>query len=157
MSKKNQIGRLEAISSLIQEEWIQDQNRLVDLLKTKFGIETNQSVLSRDLRKLGVIKRNINQTMVYTLPDYNVTNALLKLAVLDVKFNESLIVIRTYPALAGFVGDFIDGLDDLPILGSLAGENVVFVTCASSKEIKPTYALLCKKLHFTPQPQKETK
>src|SRR5436190_51010 len=100
---------------------------LVDLLKSEFGVETNQSVVSKDLRKLGVIKKEINQKMIYFLQDSDITTELLRLAVINIKYNEMLIVIQTHPGLAAFVGDYIDNKCNLNILGCLAGENVVFI------------------------------
>jgi transcriptional regulator of arginine metabolism len=147
MSDKT-VERQKAIKQLLSETGISDQKTLVDLLKSKFGIETNQSVLSRDLRKLGVIKKEINQQLFYTLPDLDIKTELLKLAIIEMNYNEVMIVIHTQPGLAAFVGDYIDQETDLSILGCIAGENVVFIACHSIKQIHETYDKLCHKLHF---------
>ncbi len=74
---------------------------------------------------------------------------ILKLALIDITHNESMIVIKTYPALADFVGDRIDEVEEeLEVLGCLSGENTVFVTPKSVKNIKKTYEALCTKLKF---------
>ena len=59
-----------------------------------------------------------------------------------------MIVITTHPGLAAFVGDFLDKEKGLNVLGSLAGENVVFVVPTSIKHIAKTYKIVCEKLHF---------
>lgn len=141
------LTRQEAIKELLNETLISDQKTLVELLKKKFGIETNQSVLSRDLRKLGVVKKEIQHGLFYILPDFDVKVELLKLAIIEIKYNETMIVITTQPGLAAFVGDYIDQEAHLDLLGCLAGENVVFVACPSIKNIQETYELLCQKLH----------
>ena len=146
--KKNLETRLEAIKQLLSEEAVTDQRLLVDLLKDKFKITTNQSVLSRDLRRLGVLKKEINNKLCYIIPTLDVNVELLKLAILDIKYNETTIVIKTFPGLADFVGDNIDQQEDMDILGCLAGENVVFIACKSIKSIQEIYHLICKKLHF---------
>jgi transcriptional regulator of arginine metabolism len=148
MSSKHSLKRQQAIKELLNETTISNQKRFVSLLKEKFGIETNQSILSRDLRNLGVIKKEVNQQMVYALPEIDVTIELLKLAIVEVKYNETLIVIKTHPGLAAFVGDYIDNESHLEILGCLAGENVVFIACQSIHDIKKTYQAICQKLRF---------
>lgn len=141
--------RLEAIKTLINEQRIADQNTLVDLLMSRFGIKTNQSILSRDLRKLGVIKSSIDRKMIYTFSNFDVTVNLLKLAVVDIKYNETMIVVETHPGLAAFVGDYIDSKKNSDILGCLAGENVVFIACQSIKNIHEIYCHLHQELYFS--------
>jgi len=70
------------------------------------------------------------------------------LAVVNVDHNENLIVIKTHPGLAAFVGDCIDQHKDLEILGCLAGENVVFVAPKFIKKIEATCQALCQKIQF---------
>lgn len=140
--------RLEAIKKLLQEVLIPDQSTFVKLLMDRYGIKTNQSILSRDLRKLKVSKKAINNQLFYSLPETNVIGEILKLAIVDIAYNESLIVIKTHPGLAAFVGDYIDQNPDTEILGCLAGENVVFITCYSTKKIEEIYHKLCFELNF---------
>lgn len=140
--------RQKAIQDLITQEPVTDQKKLVSLLSKKFGIATNQAVVSRDLRRLCVVKKQVKGEMIYELPATDTTTEILKLAIIDIQYNEVMIVIKTHPALAAFVGDYIDQYTDLDILGSLAGENVVFVTPRSIKNIKNIYQALCQKIHF---------
>ena len=143
-----QKDRQQALKELVSKKAIPDQKQLVDLLQAHYGIETNQAVVSRDLRKLGVIKKMVKGVQVYELPDLDVKTEILRLALLDVSHNENMIVIKTHPALAAFVGDCIDQYTDLDILGCLAGENMVFVTPKSVKNIKKVCADLCAKFQF---------
>lgn len=143
--------RQEAIKELLQKERLSDQKQIVTLLKKEYGIETNQAVVSRDLRRLRVVKKEMNQVMVYTLPTTDVVTEILKLAIVDIEHNEVMVVIKTHPGLADFVGDCLDQHADLDIIGSLAGENVVFVTPRSIKRIVETYQSICMMLHFKPE------
>ncbi len=140
--------RIDAIRHLVKTHKICDQLTLVTLLKSEFGIAANQTVVSRDLRKLNVVKCNRAGQLVYELPKKDVTEEILQLAIVDIIHNESMIVIKTQPALAAFVGDQIDACSDLPILGCLAGENAVFVTPESMSSIHETYLALCNKMNF---------
>ena len=147
--------RLAAIKILLQREWIGDQEALVQNLKEQWGIETNQSVVSRDLRKLGVIKRKVEGKLRYELPDLDITTEILKLGIVDILHNEMMIVIKTRPGLAPFIGDCIDHLLSSEILGCLAGENVIFIACHAIQKIEETYRLVCEKLHFAKPSLKE--
>jgi transcriptional regulator of arginine metabolism len=142
------LKRQNAIVDLLKKVNISDQNQLVELLKKYYGIETNQVTMSRDLRKLGVVKQLINETLTYHLPQTDVKAEILRLALIDISYNEVTIVIKTYPGLAAFVGDSIDQNKELEVLGCLAGENAVFVTPKSIKKIKQTYEIICEKLNF---------
>lgn len=140
--------RQEAIIDLLKKYALSDQNQIVDLLKKDHGIDTNQAAVCRDLRKIGVVKQLINDAFIYNLPQTDVKTEILRLALVDISYNEVMIVIKTQPGLAAFVGDYIDQSEELEVLGSLAGENVVFVTPQSIKNIKRTFATLCQKLNF---------
>lgn len=146
--RESTINRQKAIKELIKKFAISDQKQLMELLLQECALETNQAVISRDLRKLGVVKKAINGAPIYEMPDIDVTTEILRLAIVEIQHNESMIVIETHPGLADFVGDCVDQYADLEILGCLAGENVLFITPKSIKNIKNTYELICKKLHF---------
>ncbi|MBA3721439.1 MAG: hypothetical protein H0W88_03460 [Parachlamydiaceae bacterium] len=140
--------RQKAIEDLVKKIAISDQMELVKLLKEQYEIDANQAVVSRDLRKLGIIKKMINGVLTYEMPDIDVSAEILRLALIDINHNESMIVIKTHPGLADFVGDCVDKYDDLNVLGCLAGENVVFITPKTIKNIHKTYEIICEKFHF---------
>ena len=146
--KQSVEARQKAIKELVKKTAISDQKQLVELLAEHYGIETNQAVVSRDLRKLGVIKKTIHGILSYEMPEVDISAEILKLALVDIDHNESLIVIKTHPGLADFVGDCVDQYNDLEVLGCLSGENVVFVTPKSIKNIDKTYENICEKFHF---------
>lgn len=147
-SKKRAVFRLEAIKELIRKQEISDQKQLVELLREQYQLETNQTVVSRDLRKLGIVKKEVKGVLRYELPETDVAAEILRLALTDIAHNESMIVIKTHAGLADFVGDFIDQLEEGEILGCLAGENTVFVTPTNIKNIRSVYEKLCVQLYF---------
>lgn len=146
--KTSSSARQKAIQELVKKIAISDQKQLVELLKEHYEIEANQAVVSRDLRKLGVVKKMVSGVLSYEMPDVDVSAEILRLALVDINHNESMIVIKTYPGLADFVGDCVDQYNDLEVLGCLAGENVVFVAPKSTKNIRKTYEKVCEKFHF---------
>lgn len=147
-SKKGAASRLEAIKELIRKQEVSDQKQLVELLKEQYQLETNQAVVSRDLRKLGIVKKVIKGVLSYELPETDVAAEILRLALIDIAHNDSMIVIKTHAGLADFVGDFIDQLEEGEILGCLAGENTLFVTPTHIKNIRSVYEKLCVQLYF---------
>jgi transcriptional regulator of arginine metabolism len=146
--KKRSAFRLEAIKELIKKREISDQKQLVELLTKHYQLETNQAVVSRDLRNLGIIKREIKGVLRYELPESDISVEILRLALIDISHNDSIIVIKTHPGLADFVGDFIDRLEEKEILGCIAGENTVFVSPTHTKNIRNAYEGLCVQLYF---------
>lgn len=145
---QNSFSRQKAIKELITEQLISDQNQIVDLLREKYGIDTNQTVVSRDLRKLGIIKKMVDGMMVYEVSEMDVQTEIFRLAFVDISHNEGMIVIKTHPGLAAFVGDHLDRCDDLNILGCLAGENVVFVVPKTVSNLSSTLDAIYKKFHI---------
>lgn len=140
--------RLRAIRELIQKYPIEDQVELVDKLQKLYGIDATQSIISRDLRVLNIGKRNDQGRMVYDVLDKDVQSDILRNAIVDITYNETLIVIKTMPALADFTAEYIDQQELAEVLGTIAGENTVFVVPASVIRIKKLYELMCQKLFF---------
>lgn len=146
MTKK--ITRLDAIKELIKNRPIEDQGTLVQLIKDTYGIDTNQSIVSRDLRAMGVTKRAVGDKLIYELEEVDASREILRLAVVDIQHNESMIVIKTLPGLAAFVGDFLDMREELEILGTVAGENTLFVVPKKVKDMEKLFSEVCKVLYY---------
>jgi len=136
IKKEVLVQRKQAIERLIQVNAISDQAELIDLLEKQYGISTNQAVISRDLRSLGIIKRPRGDLLVYELPQIDVIGEIMHYAVKSIAHNEVMIVVNTLSGTADLIGDFLDAQTDLAILGTLAGENVVFVMPCSIKNIE---------------------
>ena len=149
MNQENKVLlRHKAIKEIIEKYPIEDQSALVEVLQEKYGIESTQSIISRDLHQLGIGKRKVKEKMLYDLPKINLEKEILRLAITDIVHNESLIIIKTIPGIADFVGDFIDSQKDIEVIGSLSGENTVFVAPKSTKKIKTIYTKVCKTVYF---------
>ncbi len=108
------------ILSLIRAKPIGTQEELRSLLESA-GVPATQSSVSRDLEELGVVKQRGH----YTVPHANgaATRGLLSLDLAG----ESLIVARTEPGLASAVAVQIDGAAISEIVGTLAGEDTIFI------------------------------
>ncbi|MCX6994525.1 MAG: hypothetical protein NTY13_01620 [Chlamydiae bacterium] len=142
--------RQRAILDCIRKHPISDQQMLVTLLEIA-GFSTNQVTISRDLRRLGIIKKEIKGRQIYEISSSNINEELLKMAVINISYNENLIAITTRQGLAPFIGDYIDALKTIPLLGCISGENMIFVAPKSVKDLpliveKLKEALFVKKI-----------
>jgi transcriptional regulator of arginine metabolism len=119
--------RQEAILDLITEKQISKQEELSELLESK-GFTVNQSSVSRDLVELGIVKMH----GFYTVP--NKTNyASFGLISLEIA-GESLIIAKTEIGFAGAVCVKIDNAKIAEIIGTIAGEDTIFIAVRSQKE-----------------------
>lgn len=126
-----------AIKEIIQTQSVSSQEELVALLK-KRGIEITQATLSRDLAELGVARIHTDNGMRYTINGHHEeakVTPLVTREVTSIEHNEVLIVIRTLPGRAPGVASYLDSLRSPVILGTVAGDDTVFVTPASVKKI----------------------
>jgi transcriptional regulator of arginine metabolism len=148
MKKNKKKMRQEALKELIGLYPVEDQTTLASLLKQKYNIDTNQSIISRDLRELHVSKKVVDDISVYDLENQNSTLELLIRSIHTIVHNEVLIIVNTVPGLASFVGDYLDQQKLSGVIGTLAGENVLFVAPTSIKNIASIYVTICKALHY---------
>lgn len=106
----------------------------------KKGYEINQSKVSRLLRKIGAVKVvNAKGQTVYSLPREPAPpsmNTTLRDLILDIVSNETLVVIFTSPGSASMVARVLDYSQVAnKILGTVAGDDTIFVAPKSVKDI----------------------
>ncbi len=104
----------------------------------KHGFKVNQSTVSRLLRRLGAVKYVEGEKIVYRLPERRPSadfSGSLENLVIEITSNETLVVIRTIPGSAMFVAHFLDGANMKKILGTVAGDDTIFITPKSIKDI----------------------
>jgi transcriptional regulator of arginine metabolism len=118
--------RQQKLLSLIKARPFATQSELRDSLE-RAGVPATQSSLSRDLEELGIVKHRGH----YTVPKSNGA-AARGLLTLDLA-GENLVIARTEPGLASAVAVEIDGAAISEIVGTLAGEDTVFVAVRDQK------------------------
>lgn len=146
MSIKTQsdpMQRLNVLRGLLEEGKISTQEELVEeLRKQKFVV--TQSTISRDLTRLSAVKtRDATGRIVYRLPHDVVEVAPLpasnlKGLMVDIQHNGSLIVIRTTPGSASLIASQLDLTKPEGILGTIAGDDTIFVAPKSPRTIQRT-------------------
>lgn len=116
------------------------QEKICAVLQNR-GHETNQSTVSRLLRKVGAAKsKNERGEIVYRLPlepaPPTISSKLSSL-VIDIVANETLVIIYTSPGSAQLIARILDyHKQSLKILGTIAGDDTILVAPTSIKDIK---------------------
>lgn len=130
---------IDALKSILLSGTVSTQDEMKQVLEQK-GHIINQSKISRLLRKLGAIKiTNEQNQIIYSLPREPAPptkkNVLSQL-VISITTNEVLIIIRTNPGSASLIGRLLDHhSQELHILGTVAGDDTVFIAPKSVKQI----------------------
>jgi transcriptional regulator of arginine metabolism len=126
------------------------QEGIVLALERK-GHQVNQSKISRLLRKINAIKtKNDQGAMVYCLPhdaEAPPIQSSLEALVIDVIANESLIVIKTSPGAASLIARVLDQ-KKCQILGTIAGDDTIFVAPESIQSIQQSLSLVREQLGY---------
>ena len=104
-------------------------------------IAVNQSKVSRMLARFGAVRmRNQKNETVYCLPQDQLSPAItsqIKSCITDIDHNDYLIVIHTTPGAAQLIARIIDSLGNAEgILGTIAGDDTIFVTPSSDASIE---------------------
>lgn len=143
MATNESRDRLQALRGLLDEGSLSTQDELREKLEKQEFVVT-QSTISRDLRKLGAVKAiDSDGRTVYRLGDEGVAPVPASLSslaalVVDIATNGSIIVVHTTPGSASLVARHLDNHRPGGILGTLAGEDTIFVAPASLKNVKAT-------------------
>ena len=127
----NKRERQQRILSLIQAKPIGTQEDLRALLE-RTGTPATQSSVSRDLEELGVVKHHGHYTLART--DGAIARGLLSLD----QSGDSLVIARTMPGLASAVAVQIDAAALPEVVGTIAGEDTIFIAVREAKAQRPT-------------------
>ena len=130
---KNQ--RQFAIREIVTKEHIGSQDDLQRSLK-KAGFDITQATLSRDLSEMGIGRIATPEGPRYAFYDDGEdtrVRALLSYEVRGIYHSDAMIVIKTLAGRAQGVAEMIDSIESPYILGTLAGDNTIFIAPQSSK------------------------
>lgn len=133
--------RLQVLRQLIREGEASTQEELCSALRRK-KFDVTQSTVSRDLRRIGAVKAtNSEGEIIYRLPEHHLaplTRASHDISrlVVEIRSNESVVVIHTTPGSASLIAADLDRMrTTLGILGTLSGDDTIFVAPVSTKQI----------------------
>ena len=140
--------RLERIKQLITENNISTQDMLVEMLNAD-GYNVTQATVSRDIKKLGLLKSFENGINKYVLRidgssdhDY----LLLKNGALSVATAQNIVVIKCKAGLANAICVLLDTLDLDGLVGTLAGDDTIFLAACDNASASKICLLLKSKI-----------
>ncbi|NUQ49985.1 MAG: aldo/keto reductase, partial [Phycisphaerae bacterium] len=132
---RNKAERQAAIREIVFGRPITSQAEIVEAL-TERGYSANQAVVSRDIREIGLVKVNGHyQPMAAVAGDIHGGAAIEDGLIIDVATaGANLIVVRTTPGAAGAVGLRLDQRLGQDVIGTIAGDDTVFVATAGARD-----------------------
>ena len=131
--------RQNKIVELISFYEVDTQEKLAELLK-KNGFEVTQATVSRDIKELQLVKTPVASGQYkYTLPEAASRQTsdryakIFKDTIQTVDHSGNMVVVKTLSGCANAACEAIDTLEFPHIIGTLAGENTIFIVCDDQK------------------------
>ncbi len=130
--------RQNKIIELISGREVETQDDLVRLLQ-QAGFQVTQATISRDIKELHLIKIQTD-TGIYKYAvnekkdasDMNVLLRIFKDTVLSIESAGNIIVVKTLTGSANAAAEVVDGLHLPEVVGTIAGDNTIFVAIRSA-------------------------
>lgn len=134
--------RQNQILALIESEPVSTQDELILKLR-EHGYEVTQATISRDIKELKLIKQigpdgrsTYSAGTRETDPPAVGANTLLPGAVISTDYAMNTCVIKTHAGMAGAVCAAIDNMNWDGILGTIAGDDTIFVLCRTENKAR---------------------
>ncbi|MTI48187.1 arginine repressor [Sporosalibacterium faouarense] len=129
------------ILEIVENNEIETQDELSEQLKRE-GIEVTQATVSRDIRELRLVKV-LSKSGKYKYAamgqhQEGTTERLIKIfknSILSIDVAGHLLVIKTLPGAAQISGSAIDALGIEEVVGTIAGDDTVFVAINNKDRI----------------------
>ena len=131
--------RQRTIADLIRSHALASQEELADRLGA-LGFAVTQATISRDLEQLGAVKVRREGQLGYALPDQVRNGPSVQLTqvfrdwVRSIDTAGNLVVVKTPPGSAHLVGVVLDQSELPEVVGTICGDDTIFVACRSPAE-----------------------
>lgn len=126
--------RQEKLLQIINETSVETQEQLLAELSRR-GIRSTQATISRDIKQLHLIKEPTGQgTYRYAVSTHRARlnfaerqRRIFHECVLHVDYAQNMVVIKTLSGMANAAAAALDGMEYDQIVGSIAGDDTVFL------------------------------
>ena len=125
----SKLARQSKIKEIISSTQVSSQDELCNILKAS-GFETTQATLSRDLHEIGIVRIPSENGFKYVfhLDDTEQSlKQLIGMEIINVKHNESTVVVRTMPGRAQGVALYFDRMKESHIIATVAGDDSIII------------------------------
>ncbi len=149
MKKRRQAKILELISSTD----IETQEELLELLN-QYGFEVTQATISRDIKELRLVKELSSKgRYVYSTGNKKNNNiahragGIFNESIISLDYAMNTVVIKCFSGMANAACAAIDSMNQNEILGTIAGDDTIFMLCRSEDGAKNICSKLRKMLN----------
>lgn len=130
------------IREIIETGNIETQEDLANALRTE-KIEVTQATVSRDIKEMMLVKiPTSNGRYRYAMPSTTSSNVpperitrVFRESVTDILASLCMVVLRTHPGTAASVAYAVDFMHWPEVLGSIAGDDTVFIAAADKEAV----------------------
>ncbi len=153
------LRRRDEILKLVRQAPVRSQEELAALLSSR-GFSVAQPTLSRDLKDLGLAKSPMGYLIPESAPTSPPARTLERLArvlkefTVSISSAASLVVVRTSAAGADPVARALDEWQEKAVVGTIAGEDTVFVATPGRAEADALARHLSTLLSPSPPPRR---
>ena len=144
------------ILELIESKDVETQEELMNLLRAS-GFEVTQATVSRDIRELKLTKATDKKgTYKYKSPAVNSEYTenkyatVLYEAVISCASAMNLVIVKTFSGMAPAAAAAVDYLGWENVLGSIAGDDNIFIACKTEKDAEDVKNKLTEILNSKP-------
>ena len=128
------------ILEIINDHVIETQDDLIAKLKES-GYNVTQATVSRDIKQLGLIKTAIKDGgYKYTSSknensgNENKLKNIMRETAVNAQNAQNIVVVKTFPGMANAAAAALDALAEEAIVGSIAGDDTIFIVVHSNEE-----------------------
>lgn len=128
------------ILEIINDTPVETQEELLNKLKEN-GFNVTQATVSRDIKELRLLK-SLSPDGKYRYTSIkrsasdiqgNIQN-FFNSSVINVKSAQNMVVIKTTAGMANALCASIDGMDLEGIIGTIAGDDTIFIVCSDNEQ-----------------------
>jgi transcriptional regulator of arginine metabolism len=127
------------ILEIIADNSIETQDDLLTILKNE-GYKATQATISRDIKDLRLVKTlDSDGKYRYISAEKNTSDsftgfsALLLSALKSIDYAQNIVVIKTNSGMAQAICASLDELNYSSIVGTIAGEDTIFIVCKTTE------------------------
>lgn len=138
MKKRRQAKILEIISS----NDVETQEELQEFLLS-YGYDVTQATISRDIKELRLVKDlSVQGRYVYSTGKKHSENfthragGIFSETIISIDYALNTIVIKCFPGMANAACAAIDSMNLDEILGSIAGDDTIFILCRTEESAR---------------------
>lgn len=135
MKKRRQAKIIE----LISQNDVETQEELQDMLNS-YGFEVTQATISRDIKELRLVKDlSTKGRYIYSTGKKSIENinhragGIFNETIISIDYALNTVVIKCFPGMANAACAAIDSMNLDEILGTIAGDDTIFILCRSEE------------------------